>query len=68
MTTDPQPLTPDKAACARCRTPFDPGDTRYDGHAEERGVPGYCRGCVDRCHEGSITHRCVICSPNGERH
>lgn len=54
----------DAAACGRCRMPFDPTDTRFDGRAEERSLPGYCRGCVDRCHDSEDAfHVCVICQP-----
>ena len=48
--------------CGKCRRPFDPADTRFDGHAEDRSTPGYCRSCVDRCHEGDSDHRCPICA------
>jgi hypothetical protein len=49
--------------CGKCRRPFDPADTRFDGHARHRETP-YCRGCVDRCRDNEIAdHRCVICAP-----
>jgi hypothetical protein len=49
-------------ACAKCRTAFDPTDTRFDGHAQH-GVTPYCRRCVDLCHDNEIAdHRCVICA------
>ncbi|WP_327342732.1 hypothetical protein [Streptomyces europaeiscabiei] len=51
-----------KNRCARCRNPFDSGDTRFDGHARHAET-AYCRGCVDNCHEGSAEHVCVICDP-----
>jgi hypothetical protein len=51
------------AACGRCRRTFDPADRRHDGAAEEMSAPGYCRGCVDRCHEAEADHRCPICTP-----
>lgn len=57
-------------ACDKCRQPFDPTDTRFDGSAEERSMPGYCRGCVDRCHDSEDAfHVCVICRPakHGQR-
>lgn len=50
------------AACGKCKTPFDPTDTRHDGHAQKRDTP-YCRRCVDLCHDNEIAdHRCVICA------
>ena len=49
-------------ACGKCKQPFDPADTRFDGHARFYLTP-YCRGCVDRCHDNeSADHRCVICA------
>jgi hypothetical protein len=49
-------------ACGKCRQPFDPADTRFDGHARHRETP-YCRRCVDLCHDNEIAdHRCVICA------
>jgi uncharacterized protein YukE len=49
-------------ACGKCKTPFDPDDTRFDGHARYHLTP-YCRSCVDRCHDNEIAdHRCVICA------
>lgn len=48
--------------CGRCRRPFDPADTRFDGHARHRETP-WCRRCIDNCHEGSAEHVCVICDP-----
>ena len=52
---------PPAEACAKCRQPFDPTDTRFDGAARHRETP-YCRSCVDRCHDTEIAdHRCVIC-------
>jgi hypothetical protein len=49
-------------ACGKCRQPFDPADTRFDGRARFYLTP-YCRGCVDRCHDNEIAdHRCVICA------
>ncbi|MEU0207392.1 hypothetical protein [Streptomyces canus] len=48
--------------CGKCRQPFDPADTRFDGRARYHETP-YCRGCVDRCHDNEIAdHRCVICA------
>ncbi|MEX3206041.1 hypothetical protein [Streptomyces acidiscabies] len=50
------------AACGKCRTAFDPADTRFDGHAQQGTTP-YCRRCVDACHDTEIAdHRCVICA------
>jgi hypothetical protein len=51
-----------KNRCGRCHQPFDPTDTRFDGHARY-GDTRYCRMCVDNCHEGSAEHVCVICDP-----
>jgi hypothetical protein len=57
----------DGGRCGRCRRPFDPGDTRWDGHAEYRDS-GYCRSCVDLCHNTELAdHRCPICAGPGER-
>ncbi len=51
----------ESAACAACRTPFDPADTRHDGHARH-GLTDHCRRCVDRCHEASDAfHVCAVC-------
>ncbi|MFD8805610.1 hypothetical protein [Streptomyces sp. NPDC059597] len=48
--------------CGRCRTPFDPADARFDGHARYNATP-YCRRCVGRCHDTEIAdHRCIICA------
>lgn len=53
------------AACGKCKTPYDPADTRFDGHARHRETP-YCRRCVDLCRDNEIAdHRCVICAPTG---
>lgn len=47
--------------CGRCNKPFDPTDTRWDGRAEHNAT-GFCRSCVDRCHESTDAfHRCAIC-------
>ncbi len=49
------------AACGKCKTPFDPADTRFDGRARHGQTP-FCRGCVDRCHDNEIAdHRCAVC-------
>lgn len=49
-------------SCGKCRQPFDPTDTRFDGHAQHKLTP-YCRRCVDLCHDNeSADHRCVICA------
>lgn len=53
---------PAAEACGKCKQPFDPADTRFDGRARYYLTP-YCRGCVDRCHDTEIAdHRCVICA------
>lgn len=55
-------VEPQADACGKCRTAFDPTDTRFDGHAQYHETP-YCRSCVDRCHDTEIAdHRCVICA------
>jgi hypothetical protein len=48
--------------CAKCKTPFDPTDTRFvDSRARYNDTP-FCRSCVDRCHDSTDAfHRCVIC-------
>jgi hypothetical protein len=53
---------PAAEACAKCKTPFDPTDTRFvDSKARYKATP-FCRACVDRCHDSSDAfHRCVIC-------
>jgi len=49
-------------ACGKCKTSFDPSDTRFDGHARYYLTP-FCKGCVDACHDTEIAdHRCVICA------
>lgn len=49
------------AACAACRTPFDPSDTRHDGRARH-GLTDHCRRCVDLCHESTDAfHICAVC-------
>ena len=58
----PETQQPIEAACAKCRTPFDPTDARFDGHARHSISP-YCRRCVDFCRDTEIAdHRCVICA------
>jgi hypothetical protein len=48
------------AMCGKCRTPFDPADTSFDGQARH-GDTEFCRRCVDRCHESTdFTHGCAI--------
>jgi hypothetical protein len=60
-TDEEQPAAVESEVCGKCRQPFDPADTRFDGHARYHLTP-YCRGCVDRCHDNEIAdHRCVIC-------
>jgi len=56
------PETVPSEACAKCKTPFDPDDTRFvDSKARYKETP-YCRDCVDRCHDSNDAfHRCVIC-------
>ncbi|MFE2967541.1 hypothetical protein ACFXKC_28485 [Streptomyces sp. NPDC059340] len=57
-----QPAVEASEACGKCKQPFDPSDTRFDGRARYHLTP-YCRGCVDRCHDTEIAdHRCVICA------
>ncbi|MFD3614469.1 hypothetical protein ACFWWT_04300 [Streptomyces sp. NPDC058676] len=51
-----------KNSCGRCRTPFDPKDTTFDGRARHSETP-WCRRCIDICHDGSAEHVCVICDP-----
>ena len=49
--------------CRKCHQAFHPADTRFDGRAEDRSTPGFCRSCVDRCHDSDdASHRCVICA------
>ncbi|WP_405671469.1 hypothetical protein [Streptomyces sp. NBC_01530] len=52
----------EKERCRRCRTPFDPSDTAFDGRARHGETP-FCRSCVDDCHEGGTEHVCLICDP-----
>lgn len=55
-----------EATCGRCRRPFDPADTRFDGRARHRQSP-FCRGCVDTCHESTDPfHKCPVCTAGGE--
>lgn len=57
-----QPAVDASEACGKCKQPFDPADTRFDGQARHYLTP-YCCGCVDRCHDNeSADHRCVICA------
>jgi hypothetical protein len=49
--------------CGRCGNRFDASDPSFDGAAEYRDS-GFCRGCVDRCHESSdFAHACPVCDP-----
>jgi hypothetical protein len=49
--------------CDRCHQPFDPTDTRFDGHARHTETP-WCRHCVDNCHESTDAfHKCAVCTP-----
>jgi len=60
-TTETVRTTRPPEACQKCKTPFDPTDTRFDGRGRHNETP-WCRGCVDRCHDNeSADHRCVIC-------
>lgn len=55
----PEPFRP-ADLCAKCKRPFDPGDTAFDGNARHADSP-FCRGCVDACHDTEIAdHWCVI--------
>ncbi|WP_275462103.1 hypothetical protein [Streptomyces noursei] len=55
-----------RKSCARCRLPFDPTDTRFDGRARYRDTQ-FCGSCVDRCHESiDALHRCPVCSDGGD--
>ncbi|MGW1615755.1 hypothetical protein ACWCQZ_41165 [Streptomyces sp. NPDC002285] len=55
------------AACGKCRQPFDPADTRFDGHARHKETP-FCRSCIDLCHDATDAfHRCVICDAKATR-
>lgn len=57
--TDPEAVPSD--ACAKCKTPFDPANTRFDSAARYSNTP-YCGRCIDGCHESTDAfHRCVIC-------
>ncbi|MFF7880983.1 hypothetical protein ACH40F_08105 [Streptomyces sp. NPDC020794] len=57
-----QPAVAESETCGKCKRPFDPADTAFDGRARYHLTP-YCRGCVDRCHDNEIAdHRCVICA------
>jgi hypothetical protein len=54
---EPEPVP----SCGNCRRAFDPADRSFDGAAEDRSMPGFCRGCVDNCHEADAGHRCTVC-------
>lgn len=65
--TDDEQPTADKQpdACAKCKQPFDPTDTRFDGRGRFYLTP-YCRSCVDRCHNSTDAfHRCPVCTDLG---
>ncbi|MEU3255839.1 hypothetical protein [Streptomyces sp. NPDC006997] len=51
-----------KNQCGRCHKPFDPTDTRHDGHDRYASTP-WCRRCIDNCRDGGTEHVCVICDP-----
>lgn len=54
-------VQPAAESCGKCRTQFDPADTRFDG-AARYGVTSFCGRCVDACHESTDAfHECVIC-------
>ena len=60
------PRTARGETCGSCRQPFDPSDTRFDGHARSGNTP-YCHSCVDRCHESTDAfHVCAVCRSNAE--
>jgi hypothetical protein len=66
---DEEPEADTSDACGKCKQPFDPADTRFDGHARHRDT-AWCRSCVDNCGDGGTEHVCVICDParyGGER-
>jgi hypothetical protein len=57
-----QPAVAESETCGKCKQPFDPADTRFDGRGRYASTP-WCRGGVDRCHDNeSADHRCVICA------
>lgn len=62
-----RPLTPGLPgyACGICGSLFTPAGEPRDEHSRT-GSSAYCQGCVDRCHEGSDGHRCVICTTDKE--
>lgn len=60
--TRPEQLSRAENQCRRCRRPFNPTDTRFDGHARHKDSP-WCRRCVDNCHDGGAEHVCLICDP-----
>ncbi|RST00380.1 hypothetical protein EF910_32105 [Streptomyces sp. WAC07149] len=50
----------DTEKCAKCKRPFDPADTRFDGQARSGEKP-FCRGCVDICQGTEIAdHWCPV--------
>lgn len=70
-----RPASPSVAAgsdgesrCAKCKRPFDPTDTRFDGAAQHRSTP-FCRECVDRCQDTEIAdHWCAVDQWRGDAH
>lgn len=50
----------EREVCEKCRRPFDPADTRWDGQARQDEMP-FCRNCVSRCHDTEIAdHWCPV--------
>ncbi|MFJ1653668.1 hypothetical protein ACIOC2_20220 [Streptomyces sp. NPDC088337] len=60
-TTNAYEKPAEQAKCTKCQQPFDPNDTRFDGHAQHANTP-FCRRCVDLCHDSTDAfHACPIC-------
>lgn len=56
------PDEPPPARCKKCKMPFDPTDRSFDGAAQHYDS-GFCRRCVDRCHEATeLGHVCEVCA------
>jgi hypothetical protein len=65
LLVDPGPAMRPAVICGRCARGFDETDASFDGHAQHQ-QSGFCRSCVDRCHESADSaHTCVICDPPG---